>query len=401
MPKDANEAEIERQKSAMIGRGAGHNEINDPNARAEFARTGKTQGEHKTPKGKSSGCLLVFIACGALMVAGATSSLLAEQPPTPNSETTWRNPLAGSEEVKEEDPLIRWKRMRAKGNPKLEQELEERLARDRAKKQQKLKEKQRKKTEYDQRMLEEEQKRNATARRRRINSEISFYLSEQDKSDYIEAIRDNSYPKKYKNKPVPPIAVLNAEAQQELERRIGELPSWPAMEKAVAGQTQRFRHHARALHSSPGFSFHDPVLVVGQMIGMLDQRMKYKGSGAKTPVVTHRFSSFTMLLFRCMNSEQHLARCISDDRLRAFVREVCLDSSVMKHKTVFYRNYKPVQATESQKARLNVCLNVVAKNFVGRFHEKPMKESSRIYVNARTAILLDFRRHLESQGLMR
>lgn len=51
--KTADEIERERQKSQMIGRGAGHNEINSANQRAAFNNTGKTA--HERAKAKGSG----------------------------------------------------------------------------------------------------------------------------------------------------------------------------------------------------------------------------------------------------------------------------------------------------------------------------------------------------------
>lgn len=45
MGKTANEIEIERQKSQMIGQGASHNEINSANQRAKFGNTGQTESQ--------------------------------------------------------------------------------------------------------------------------------------------------------------------------------------------------------------------------------------------------------------------------------------------------------------------------------------------------------------------
>ncbi|MES9836519.1 MAG: Hint domain-containing protein [Candidatus Thiodiazotropha sp.] len=58
MSKDANEVEIERQKSEMIGKGYTHNEINNPNIRSEFGNTGQSASEyHKSHNGtRSNGC---------------------------------------------------------------------------------------------------------------------------------------------------------------------------------------------------------------------------------------------------------------------------------------------------------------------------------------------------------
>ncbi|MET0072480.1 MAG: Hint domain-containing protein [Candidatus Thiodiazotropha sp.] len=58
MPKDANEVEIERQKSEMIGKGYTHNEINNPNIRSEFGNTGQSASEYHKSHGvtRSNGC---------------------------------------------------------------------------------------------------------------------------------------------------------------------------------------------------------------------------------------------------------------------------------------------------------------------------------------------------------
>jgi hypothetical protein len=47
MPKDANEIEMERQRSRMIGKGATHSEIHNPNKVSIFNMTGKTEHERQ------------------------------------------------------------------------------------------------------------------------------------------------------------------------------------------------------------------------------------------------------------------------------------------------------------------------------------------------------------------
>ena len=51
-PRDANEVEQQRQRDAMLNRGADHNEIHNPNKVSDFNATGKVTHERKSQEKK-------------------------------------------------------------------------------------------------------------------------------------------------------------------------------------------------------------------------------------------------------------------------------------------------------------------------------------------------------------